>query len=486
MSVCTDALTNLTPKAKGALLSAVRRKLRENRLADYAPYPKQLEFHQAVARERLLIAGNQLGKTVGMGFETAMHLTGRYPDDWQPGKIFDKPIAAWAAGVTGEATRDTVQRVLMGRPNETGTGAIPKDAIKSKTAKRGVADAIDTIIVKHGGGADVQTGESTLTFKSYDQGREKFQGETLDLMWFDEEPPLDVYTEGLTRTNATDGIVAITFTPLQGMSDVVRRFLLEKMPGTAVTTMTIDDALHYTPEQRAAIIAGYPAHEREARAKGIPTLGSGVVFPIDPETIKYQAMQLPAIWARIVGMDFGWDHPTAAAWLAWDRDTDTVYVYDAYRAKQQPAAVHAAAIIARGSWIPVAWPPDGNQHEKGGGEQLAQQYRQLNLAMLNEHARYPETNTETESPSSRVSVEAGVADMLTRFQTGRLKVAAHLQDVFEELALYHREDGRIVKINDDIISAIRYGIMMLRHAITGKPTGPRRIPYSPTGSDFGY
>ncbi len=68
-------------------------------------------------------------------------------------------------------------------------------------------------------------GTSTVGFKSYDQGRQKWQSETLDFVWFDEEPPMDIYMEGLTRTNATGGMTFITFTPLLGMSEVVSMFL---------------------------------------------------------------------------------------------------------------------------------------------------------------------------------------------------------------------------------------------------------------------
>ena len=231
------------------LLQEKSRRKANNKLRDYRPYSKQAEFHAngALFRERLLMAGNQLGKTWSAGFETAMHLTGRYPDNWQ-GRVFDKAVAGWAAGVTSEVTRDSVQRVLCGRINAIGTGAIPKDAIKEKSMKRGVADAIDTMVIRWGGGGDVQAGESLLGFKSYDQGREKFQAETLDFVWLDEEPDADIYSESLTRTNATGGMVYMTFTPLKGMSDVVKRFLMDKVAGSCVTSMTIDDAEHYTPE----------------------------------------------------------------------------------------------------------------------------------------------------------------------------------------------------------------------------------------------
>lgn len=202
-----------------------------NRLGYYRPYPKQKAFHHAglTHRERLFMAGNQLGKTWAGGFEWAMHLSGLYPDWWR-GRVFDRPVRLWAAGVTGEGTRDNPQRILVGPPQQRerwGSGAIPKARLKDFTLARGGSDALDSVVVRWGGGGDLAAGESLLAFKSYEKGRQKWQGETLDGVWFDEEPPLDIYTEGLTRTNATGGIVIVTFTPLLGMSEVVRMFLEE-------------------------------------------------------------------------------------------------------------------------------------------------------------------------------------------------------------------------------------------------------------------
>lgn len=179
------------------------------------------------------MAGNQLGKTIAGGFEWAIHLTGRYPDWWE-GRVFDHPVRFWASGVTGESTRDNPQRVLLGPPQQKGdwgTGSIPHDALSDWTLARGIPDALDSAVIKWGGGGDVQAKESVLAFKAYEKGREKWQGETLDGVWFDEEPPLDIYTEGKTRTNATNGIVIVTFTPLLGMSDVVTQFLTDDQLG---------------------------------------------------------------------------------------------------------------------------------------------------------------------------------------------------------------------------------------------------------------
>jgi phage terminase large subunit-like protein len=201
---------------------------RENRLTEYQPYARQKEFHNAGSehRERLLMAGNQLGKTYCGGAEAAYHLTGLYPDWWE-GRRWDRPTRWWAGSKTSEVTRDGVQRYLIGEPKDEsswGTGMIPKDCLIRTSRRQGIADALDNATVKH-----VSGGVSTVGFKSYDQGRQKWQGETLDGVWFDEEPPMDIYMEGLTRTNATNGVTMITFTPLLGMSDVVAMFVGELM-----------------------------------------------------------------------------------------------------------------------------------------------------------------------------------------------------------------------------------------------------------------
>lgn len=406
------------------------------------------------------MAGNQLGKTLAGGYEAAMHATGRYPEWWE-GKRFNGPTKAWVAGVTGESTRDNPQRILMGDVGQYGTGAIPGACIIDYTAARGVANLIDTIRVKH-----ISGGDSIIGLKAYEKGREKWQGETLHWVWFDEEPPQDIYTEGLTRTNVNQGITFITFTPLLGMSDVVMRFMgSSAMPNTHVTTMTIDDAEHYTKEQRDSIVASYPAHEREARTKGIPILGSGRIFPIVEESIAEDRIEIPRHWPRIVGLDLGWDHPAAAVWMAWDRDTDCVHIYDCWRERNTTPLIQGPIIRSRGAWIPVAWPHDALQHDKGGSaEQLAQQYRDAGVNMLPERSTFEDGKTS--------GVEAGLMLMLERMETGRIKVAKHLNDWWEEFRLYHRKDGKVVKERDDLMSATRYGMMMLRAAETeSRPRG---------------
>lgn len=192
-------------------------------------YAKHLEFFEkgALNRERCFMAGNRIGKTFSAGgYETSCHLTGLYPD-WWTGRRFQHPISAWAAGDTYETTRDILQLTLLGEVSYSGArkvmdgrGVIPGNLLGDPTWRSGVQNLVDTIPVKH-----VSGGRSWLSLKSYDQGRKAFQGTGRHLIWFDEEPPMEVYGEALIRTATLDGITMLTFTPLSGLSEVVLSFM---------------------------------------------------------------------------------------------------------------------------------------------------------------------------------------------------------------------------------------------------------------------
>ena len=239
------------------------------------------------------------------------------------------------------------------------------------------------------------------------------------------------------------------------------------MPAVTATRYLVtagwNDVPHLDEKTKRELWDSSPPHEREARAKGIPTLGSGRIFPIEEDAIKVSPFQIPAFWPRINGLDFGWDHPTAAVNCAWDRDNDCFYIVKAHRMREATPVMHAATIKPWGDWVPTAWPHDGLQHDKGSGEQLAMQYAAAGLKMLKDRATHPPQPGEPEGSGGN-GVEAGLMDMLERMQTGRLKVFSNLDDWFQEFRLYHRKDGKVVKQMDDLLSATRYALMMKRKA----------------------
>jgi len=226
-------------------------------------------------------------------------------------------------------------------------------------------------------------------------------------------------------------------------------------PTAAIVFLGIDDAEHFSPEQRAELLTRYPEHERLARLYGIPQLGSGAVFPYPEDSILCDDFPIPAHWAEIAGLDFGWDHPTAAAKLAWDRDADIVYVTKDYARSKAEPLIHSAALKAWGADLPWAWPHDGLATQKDGSKALAEQYRKLDLKVLPDHATFVDGGYD---------VWAGVTEMQDRMLTGRWKVFRSCQTWRSEYRTYHIDKGKIVKLYDDCLSSSRYALMMLRFA----------------------
>jgi phage terminase large subunit-like protein len=444
-----------------ALLEEKARRKKYNQLAQYKPYAKQRLFHKLSSEcsERALGAGNQLGKTLAGSMEEAFHATGIYPD-WWGGKRFTRPTVSWVGGVTGETVRDTTQRLLVGRvqkgESEIGTGSIPRDnIIELAKSSHGAKDALDHVKVRH-----VTGGVSIIYFKSYASGREKWQGDTIDRVWFDEEPPYDIYSEGRTRTNKGQlgRFTMLTFTPLLGMTDVVNQFYKNPKPAQRLITMGIKDVDHYTEEEKAAIIASYEPWEREARVNGVPILGTGRIFRYEEDKIAEPHIsedQIPDHWALLNALDFGWDHPQVCIQIAWDRDNDVIHVIRGKKARETKPEEMWVMVKHWAKEVPTAWPHDGFQHDKGSGKQLSEQYREAGFDMLWEHATHDEGGN---------GIEAGLMEMHDRFGSGRLLIDEGLEEFWDEYRLYHRDNGKIVKENDDFISAVRYAIMMKRFA----------------------
>lgn len=244
-----DALVaDLDPETIEAMLLPIlqdEERARFNKFADLFPdtgplrrelYPRHVEFFDAGSkyRERCFLAANRVGKTIAGAYETTTHLTGQYPH-WWTGARFNKRIRAWAAGDTNETTRDIIQLELLGevvtgpdgRKGLDGSGLVPRECIGRPKWKAGVQDLVDTVPILHTSGQ-----WSSLAFKSFDQGRRSFQGTAKELIWLDEECPLDVYNECLIRTMTTRGLLLTTFTPLSGLTEHVLQFLPSDMnPG---------------------------------------------------------------------------------------------------------------------------------------------------------------------------------------------------------------------------------------------------------------
>lgn len=440
-------------------------------------YVKHNQFFEAGTTypERLMLAANRIGKTEGVGgFETVLHLTGLYPSWWK-GKRFNRPITAWAAGDTAKTVREIIQEKLLGPPHAFGTGLIPKDLIIKTTRKQGVADAVDTILVRH-----VSGGVSTITLKSYDQKRISFQGTKIDLIWLDEEPPLDIYTECLLRTMDTTGVGAftgmmiLTFTPLEGLSETVMQFLpngeiKERIDGSKFIMMaTWDDAPHLSEDAKKQLWKSIPEYQRDARSKGIPQLGSGAIYPFSESEIFIDDFPIPEHWPRGFSLDVGWNKTSAGFW-AYDRENDVLYRIGEYQRGQAEPSIHAAAIRARGEWLPGVVDPAARGRSQVDGSQLLQMYKDLGL--------------ELEVASN--AVEAGIYQVWERLSQGRLKIFKSCNYWKQEFRLYRRDEkGRIVKENDHAMDETRYFVMSGIERMKAGPTVQKKKRPIPGGGSW--
>lgn len=466
-----------------------RRRLNRKLFTYYPPtgqlrrelYIKHNQFFEAGPkfRERLMLAANRVGKTEGVGgYELTLHLTGLYPD-WWTGKRFDKPISAWAAGDTSKTVRDIIQLKLLGKFHEMGTGLLPQHLIIDTTKKIGVAETVDTIHVRHASG-----GVSSVVLKSYDQRREAFQGTFQDVIWLDEEPPLDIYTECLLRTMDTSGLgtqngmLMLTFTPLMGMSETVMQFLQggqigESAQGSKFVIMaTWDDAPHLTQSVKDELWAAIPPFQRDARSKGVPQLGAGAIYPVPESDIVVPAFEIPPHWPRAYGLDVGWKR-TAAVWGALDRDNDILYLTsEHYRGEAEPST-HVQGINARGKWIPGVIDPAARGRSQADGAQLMQSYVEMGLDL----------------EMAFNGVESGLYEVWQRMSSGRLKVFNSLQNWLFEFRLYRRnEKGAIVKENDHAMDAMRYLVMSGLERAKTKPAEQvvEMREYSPGSQSTGW
>jgi Terminase RNaseH-like domain len=205
-----------------------------------------------------------------------------------------------------------------------------------------------------------------------------------------------------------------------------------------VVMATWDDAPHLTQAMRDDLWSSIPVYQREARSKGIPSLGSGAIYPVAENDIIVPDFPIPDHWPRAWALDTGWNW-TAAVWGALNRETQTIYAYAEYKRSEAEPAIHAAAIKAKGPWIPGVG--DAAAINNYDGRQFIEIYRQLGLDIA-----LPDK-----------AVESGIHQVWQAFSAGKLKIFQSLTSLREELRLYRRDEkGRIVKENDHLCDTVRY------------------------------
>ena len=219
--------------------------------------------------------------------------------------------------------------------------------------------------------------------------------------------------------------------------------MLEITPTRCVIQCGWDSVPHLSEATKAELLASYPPHERDARTKGAPGLGSGAIYPLSMDEIVCDPFELPTFYPRCYGLDVGWSR-TAAVWGAWNRQVSCLYIYTEHYRGQATPAEHAAAIKARGAWIPGVIDPASRGRGSSDGVQMLAQYKELGLDL-----------TEAEN-----AVEAGIFAVWNLLTSGRLKIFSSCQNLLKEYLLYRRDlNGRVVKENDHALDALRYLVM---------------------------
>jgi phage terminase large subunit-like protein len=425
-------------------------------------YPKHLEFMRAGKHfnQRMFMAANQVGKTTVAAVEVTYHVTGLYPDWWE-GRRLNGPSQWWIAGETNRDVKEIMQDRLIGPPDGRGNGLIPYDCLilEAMVETQKADTPVPTIKVRHFDADGNQDGVSTITFKSYEAGRKSFQGLPRNV-WLDEEPGVEIYGECVARLTSDDTLMLMmTFTPLQGTTPTIQSFLPNGFQDNgpvlkdgAVTNKyfvnaTDMDVPHISDAKRAENEDTFPEYQKEARRMGRPVLGSGAIYPLPRSQIICPPLDpnIPALkhYKRVFALDVGWNW-TAACWFAIDPASGVWYLYSEHKMSQTEPIGHAEVIRSRGLWIPGVIDSAANGRGQDGGEALIEQYRKLGMNVTN----------------ANKSVEAGIYQVWTQLRAGMLKICENCQMTLQEMENYHRDEkGKIVKANDHLMDALRYGIM---------------------------
>ena len=453
------------------LLNKLALDIKYNKKNYFKPAEWQMEFFAKGkdVQQRYLMAANRVGKSYCSAYELALHATGDYPDWWE-GFRYDYPPKLWIVGSSAEqmAGARGYQEHLMGPFGDYGTGFLPRNSITKKINSK-TPGAYKTIEVRH------THGVSRIDFKAYSQNQEALMSVGVDFIAIDEEPKNPkIYGQLTTRISSAkaNGRIIISATPEHGLTPLVRDFQDESLKiNEGLMNVTVYDAHvskggHLEDEDIQRMEDNCPPHEREMRLMGQPKMGDGAVWGETRKSdITVEPFDIPNHWIKCGAVDFGWNHPYAVAFAAYDHTTDTVYIYDVVKDRKQPVPIIASQIKSRGKHIPIVYPHDGN-NETLNGIALAQQFLNEGCNMHYERFKNPE-HLEGKRDND---VETGLTEMRTRMVTGRFKVFSNCKAWLDEFDGYQyqvRPNGKaeIIKRNDDAMDAGRYVTMSIIQGI---------------------
>ena len=392
------------------------------------------------------MAANRSGKSYACSYEVSRHAERVYPDWWE-GYRFSRPISILCAAPSYDLIRKSAQKHLLGgtTAEERGTGLIARDSIREVRMVPGVPDCVRTVWLHNG---------NVIEFQVYEQGRDKFQAYTVDLAWLDEEPrDPKIFTEILTRTaTIPDGKILMSFTPLFGLSEVALKFTddglfpsdnVNKLGNWVGNISWVEEIPHLEDKVKKELLSNYDEAERDARAKGIPSLGSGLVYPVSWDKISCEPFKIPDWWLKSGGMDVGWRR-TACVWCAQDPTTKVWYIYHEYYGGKEDYTIHARNIRMQddkaANWMWFAIDPRSDKAAEKDGEKLLVLYREEGLNLRQAHN----------------AIKSGLARVRGMLEAGTLKVFNNLTSFRKEILTYRRDEKGNLVGEDHLMDAMKY------------------------------
>ena len=455
------------------MVMAVRDRMEFNQLEYFRPFQHQIDFFATGhSSRRGILAANRIGKTVSTCFETAMHLTGRYPAWWpETARRFDSPITVMVAGEGWSQVALVLQNELLGTNDvklrlNIGTGAIPREDIRIDTMRSDGANCIG-VEIRHASG-----GNSYLLFANYTQEVRQMQGFKLNLAVFDEQPPDNFFSEIVTRTATTQGQVLCSFTPLKGLNGLVSKFW-NREQGYDHIRVSWDDVPELDPwgepfllkETRQQLERDYLPHERDARRNGIPVMGRGAVFQIRNWPLyrdgAYDFRNRHDI-ERVIALDLGlindrtvislmyWNPSAQEAWL--DRQ---VLVQGIEEANPVNWINHLMRPEVFG--CPIVLPPDAGTPGRYTMTSLSlrQLFEQYELNVYPDPIRNP-PDSEGRTTNHK---SFGINVMRQMLELGTLHINENCADFIRECQNYYADERGRFSDPDDAIDSGRYALL---------------------------
>ena len=426
-----------------------KRRFDNNRLARYNTgekvHEKQLAFHKCLKRNRWVFGGNRSGKTECGAVEAVWWARGIHPYRKNRGAV-----EGWVVSLSYEVQRDVAQSKFLSYLNPDWIQDIVMSSGRKESAEYGI---IDYILIKN-----VSGGISKISFKSCDQGREKFQGTSLDFVWFDEEPPLDIYQECRMRVLDRKGEIWGTMTPLKGLTWVYDLIYLNSGGDEEIwcSHMEWADNPFLDPDEVAALTASMDEETLNSRRYGKFSAAEGLVYKeFDPSRhVLEQPFDVPFEWQDTMSIDPGLNNPLACLFFAVDHD-GVIYVVGEWYEAGRDIDYHAKMISDTADFL--------NWHRDSKGR----------LEALIDSAATQKTLASTKSVAdlffergivvnTRVDkdVFSGIARVKSYFATDRIKIFPCCRNLIRELKSYWWGNGdRPIKKDDHALDALRYYVM---------------------------